>query len=103
MISFKDTTGGRFGLSAPLPACGSSTTRPELDAVTASRLLRGIAVHGIDPQHRLRLLDRLDVEVDRDRLAVAANQNAFQHLIAAGIDLLMRHVGRDEDEIAGPR
>src|SRR5262245_21361471 len=64
-------------------------------------LLRGVTVHGIDPQHRLRLLDRLDVEIDRDRLAVAAHQHAFQYLVAAGIDLLMRHIGRHEDEIAG--
>jgi hypothetical protein len=38
------------------------------------------------PTARLRFLDRLDVEVDRHRLAVAAHQHAFQHLVAAGID-----------------
>ena len=58
-------------------------------------------MHGVDPQHRLRLFHRLDVEIDRDRLAVAAHQHAFQHLVTAGIDLLMRHIGRDENEIAG--
>jgi hypothetical protein len=63
--------------------------------------LRGVAMHGVDPQHRLRLFHRFDVQIDRDRLAVAAHQHAFQHLVTAGIDLLMRHVGRDENEIAG--
>ena len=69
--------------------------------MTVLFLLRGIPVHGIDPQHRLRLFHRLDVEIDRDRLAVAAHQHAFQHLVAAGVDFLVRHVGRHEDEIAG--
>ncbi len=31
------------------------------------RLRRRIAVNRVDPQHRFRLLDRLDVEVDRER------------------------------------
>src|SRR5690242_6636256 len=60
-----------------------------------------MTVHGVDPQYRLRLLYRLDVEIDRDRLAVTAHQHAFQNLVAAGVDLLMRHVRRHEDEIAG--
>ena len=60
-----------------------------------------MAVHRIDPQHGLRLFHRLDVEIDRHRLAVAAHQHAFQDLVAAGVDFLMRHVGRNEDEIAG--
>src|SRR5690349_17479414 len=76
--------------SGPAP-CGASRNDEEL-------FLCGIAVHGIDPQHRLRLLDRLDVEIDGDGLAVAAHQHAFQHFVAAGVDLLVRHVGRHEDE-----
>src|SRR5215471_18375602 len=40
MISFKDTTGGHCGRSCATSACGSRATRPELDAVAASRLLR---------------------------------------------------------------
>src|SRR5262245_22177422 len=79
--------------SGPAP-CGASRNDEEL-------FLRGITVHGIDPQHRLRLLYRFDIEIDRDRLAVAAHQDAFQDLVAAGVDLLMRHVRRHEDEIAG--
>src|SRR5262249_7986529 len=44
---------GRCGRSYATLACGSTVTRlVEIDAVNASRLLRRIAVHGIDPQHR---------------------------------------------------
>jgi hypothetical protein len=57
---------------------------------------------GIDPLHRLGLLDRLDVEVHRDRLAVAAAEHALERLVGAGVDLLVRHVGRDVDEVARP-
>src|SRR5438132_525748 len=73
-------------MDSGLDACASPRNDEEL-----SLHLRRIAVHGIDPQHRLRLLHRLDVEVDGDCLAVAAHQHALQHLIAAGVDLLMRH------------
>jgi len=58
-------------------------------------------VDRVHPQYGLRLLHRLDVEIDRDGLTVAAHQHALQNLVRAGIDLLMRHVRRDEDEIAG--
>ena len=34
-------------------------------------------------------------------LVVAAYQHALQRLVGAGVDLLMRHVGRHEDEVAG--
>src|SRR5262245_3734186 len=55
----------------------------------------------VDPWHLLRLLDRLDVEVDHHGLIVAAHQHAFERLVRAGIDLLMRHIRRYEDEVAG--
>src|SRR5687768_4839387 len=65
--------------------------RDALDHGVPSLLYLGrFAMHRIDPQHRLRLFHRLDVEIDRDRLAVAAHQYAFQHLVGAGVDLLMR-------------
>src|SRR6478672_5297562 len=57
-------------------------------------------VRRVDPAHRLGLLHRLDVEVDRPRLAVAAAEHALQPLGRAGVDLLVRHVGRDVDEVA---
>src|SRR5690242_20343322 len=64
-------------------------------------LLVRMAMHGIDPEHRLRLLDRLDIEIDGHRLSVGAHQHAFQDLVRTGIDLLVRHIGRHEDEVAG--
>src|SRR5689334_22808695 len=63
--------------------------------------LRRIAMNRIDPQHRFRLFDRLDIEIDCDRLAIAADQNAFQYFVAASVDLLMRHVRRYKNKIAG--
>ena len=60
-------------------------------------------VDGINPLHGFRLLHRLDVEIDHHRLAVAAHQDAFQHLVRTGVDLLVRHEGRHIDEIARPR
>jgi hypothetical protein len=59
-------------------------------------------MRGIDPQHLLRLFYRLDVQVHRDRLAIAAAQHALQHLGRAGVDLLVRNVGGHVDEVARP-
>ena len=56
----------------------------------------------IDPRHVLRCFDRLDIEIDHHRLTIAADEHAFERLLAAGIDLLVRHIGRDVDEVAGP-
>src|SRR5690348_2565123 len=36
-----------------------------------------IAVNRVDPQDRFRLLHRLNIEIDRDSLAVAAYQDAL--------------------------
>lgn len=55
----------------------------------------------IDLAHRLRFLRRLDVEIDHHRLAVAADHDAFEQFVAAGVELLVRHIGRHKDEIAG--
>src|SRR5690606_4268175 len=60
-------------------------------------------VNRVDPGDLLRLLDRFDVEIDDDRLVVAPYQYAFQRLVAGRVDLLVRHIGRHEDEIAGAR
>src|SRR5262249_13453128 len=38
-------------------------------------------------------------EVDDDGLVVAAHQYAFERLVRARVDLLVRHVGRHEDEV----
>src|SRR5262245_45873330 len=66
------------------------------------RHARSPLVDRIDPRHLLGLLHRLDVEVDDDRLVVAAHQHAFERLVRAGVDLLVRHERRHVDEVAGP-
>src|SRR6266436_1063868 len=86
--------------NGPAPRGASSDVQLHIGERRLLRLRR-IAMHGIDPQDRFGFLHRLDVEIDRDSLAVAAHQHAFKHLIAAGVNLLMRHVGRNENEIAG--
>src|SRR6516164_8184667 len=43
---------------------------------------------------------RLNIKIDRDSFATAAHQDAFQDLISTGVDFLMRHVGRNKNEIA---
>ena len=62
----------------------------------------GMSVDRVDPVNRFRLLHRFDVEIDDDGFLVAAHEDAFERLVGAGVDLLMRHVRRDEDEIARP-
>src|SRR5215469_4464940 len=57
-------------------------------------------VRRVHPRNFLRPLRRLDVQVDRDCLAVAPYQHTLERLGTAGVDLLMRHVGRHIDEIA---
>ena len=61
----------------------------------------GVLVDRVDPGDILRLLDRLDVEIDDHRLVVAAHHDALERLVAGGVDLLVRDVGRHEDEVAG--
>src|SRR5215218_3840507 len=61
--------------------------------------LRGARVHGINPKHCFRFLHRLDIQVYRNRLTITTHQNALKDLVTAGIDLLVRNVGRDENEI----
>ncbi len=55
---------------------------------------------GSTQQHRFGFLDRLDVEVHRHGLAVAAAQHALERLGRAGVDFLVRHIGRHVDEVA---
>src|ERR1700730_16759268 len=54
----------------------------------------------VDPQYSLRLLHRLNVEIDRDGLSVTTNQHGLQNVVRGCIDLLMRHVRRDKNEIS---
>src|SRR3954465_12441909 len=56
------------------------------------------------PVHLLWVwLDLGKIEVDHDRLLTAAHDDAGERLVSAGIDLLVRHVRRDVDEVAGTR
>jgi hypothetical protein len=43
----------------------------------------------------------LDLQIDDDRVLTAADHDGFAGFIRAGVDFLMRNVGRYEDEIAG--
>src|SRR5206468_2896899 len=70
-------------------------------SLALQRMLRSARMRRVDPPHILRRLRRLDVQVDRHRLAVAAHQHAFERLGRAGVDLLVRHEGRHVDEVAG--
>ena len=50
------------------------------------------------------MFDRLQArQIDRHSLAITSHKHTLQLLIIACIDLLMRHIGRHEDEIAGTR
>src|SRR5665213_2844801 len=97
---------------APCPTCstiGSRLAPEESRAAPDSaaflpisvRLGRGMDV--VHPEYFLGLLDCGDVEVHHHRLLAAAQQHAFEHLVFARVDLLVRHEGRDPDEIPGPR
>ena len=54
----------------------------------------------IDPVHFLHPFGSIDVEVDHHRFIVAAHQHAFERRIARAVNLLVRHIGRYEYEIA---
>src|SRR5690349_2098162 len=58
------------------------------DSTGISRNSAGLPVpmDRVDPGHLFRLLDRLDVEIDDDRLVVAAYQHAFERLVGRGVD-----------------
>jgi hypothetical protein len=56
----------------------------------------------VDPADGLWLLDDRDVQVDHDRLLVAADQDALELLVGRGVDLLMGDERGHEDEVARP-
>ena len=57
----------------------------------------------VDPSDQLRCLHALDVQVVHESGLAAARQYTLQLKIVAGIDLLMRNVGRHVDKIPGSR
>src|SRR5690349_10786248 len=50
--------------------------------------------------HALRMLGGLDIKIDHDPFVVAADDNEIKRLIG-GVQLLMRHIGREIDVVAG--
>ena len=60
-----------------------------------------VLVDRVDPVDLLRLFDRVHISnVHHNSLVIAAHENAFEGLVRAGVDLLMRHEGRHIDEVA---
>ena len=48
-------------------------------------------------------LRTLDIEINHDRILTAPYHNGFTALVGVGIDLLMRYIGRNIDEVARSR
>jgi len=59
-----------------------------------------VPVDRINPADLFWPLDRLDVEIDDNRLVVAAHQDAFERLLGRSVNLLVWHIRRHEDEVA---
>src|ERR1700693_6539833 len=47
-------------------------------------------------------LGALEVKIHHDRILTAAYHDRFARLVGESVDLLMRHVGRNVDEVARP-
>src|SRR6185369_1957166 len=58
-------------------------------------------MHIVDPSNLFRRLDGRNVEIDYDWFLPASHEHAFERLIGAGVDLLMRNKRRHVDEVAG--
>jgi hypothetical protein len=56
----------------------------------------------VEPDH-LWLLGRWDVQVHDDRLLAAAGNHAGERLVVSRVHLLVRNIGRNEDEVTWPR
>src|SRR5918999_2557683 len=54
----------------------------------------------IDPVNFFRLLHGRYVQIDNDRLLIAAHDYARKRFIGCRVDLLMRHIGWHVDKIA---
>src|SRR6187200_927251 len=60
-------------------------------------------VDRVDPVDFLRFFHRLHItDVDDDGLIVRADEDALQHIVWIGVDLLVRDIGRYENEIPRP-
>ena len=58
-------------------------------------------MHIVDPTHFFGRLDRRNLEVHHDGFLAASHKDTFERLISVGVDLLVRNLGRDIDEVAG--
>jgi hypothetical protein len=54
----------------------------------------------VHPTDVFRRLNGGDIKIDDDWFLAASNQDALKRLLGAGVDLLVRNVGRDIDEVA---
>src|SRR6202046_565057 len=59
-------------------------------------------VNWVDPRDGLGLLHRVNVEVDNNCCLVATDNNALQRVLRQSIYFLMRHVGRNINEVSRP-
>src|SRR5215469_7796084 len=75
-----------FGLRARY--CSSASASAAAMSILPGRAAIGplaLTMDRIDPANLFRPLDRLDVEIDDDRLVVAAHQYALERLVGRGI------------------
>src|ERR1700733_8430946 len=70
--------------------------------IRSLRAPSALAVQVIDPAYRLGPLHRLYFEVVHQAGLPAARQNTVKLQVLAGIDLLVRYIGRHVNEITGP-
>ena len=81
LIAVFDVQRASYGLSGAARAAARaySLAPDEASAPARARAAAAVALHDqrVDPGDVFRLLDRLDVEIDHDRLVVRAHQHAF--------------------------
>jgi hypothetical protein len=59
-------------------------------------------MHVVDPSDFFRRFYGRDVEIHNDWLLATSHEHTFERLVSAGVDLLMRHIRRNVDEVARP-
>src|ERR1700757_5120531 len=59
-------------------------------------------VNWVDPRDSFGLLHGFNVEVDNNCLLVTTHNHAFQRLLRQSVYFLMRHIGRNVNEVARP-
>lgn len=59
-------------------------------------------MNGVLPQDAFRSFHRFNIKIDDNGILAGAHEHAFECLVFTRIDFLMRHKGRNIDEIARP-